>query len=70
LSKQDQQDIEILREKHPEGTKERNILDYSRGEQLEEELPTMLVNVFKLLMVISFIMGLAMAFGWFHALTH
>jgi len=70
LSKKDQEDIEILREKHPEGTKERNILDYSRGEHLEEELPAMLIKVFKLMMIISFVMGLALAFGFFSASAH
>ncbi len=67
MSKKDQEDMELLKEKYPEGSKERLVLDYSRGEQLEEELPTMLVKVFKLLMVISFIMGSALALGFLQA---
>ena len=70
MSKQDQEDIEILKDRHPAGSKERGILDYSRGEHLEEELPAMLVQVFKLLMVISFVMGLALVFGFFHGSAH
>lgn len=57
-------DNKVLNDKYPTGTVERRILDYSRGEHLDEEVPPLLLKTFKLTMVITGVISLIVVLGY------
>ena len=46
-----------LNEKYPEGSIERQVLDYSRAKHIKEEVPPMLFAAFRVLMGVSVLMA-------------
>lgn len=55
---------EELNRLYPVGSKDRHVLDYSRGKHKHGEVPPLLVNAFKLLMGISVLMGFVSLVGY------
>ena len=56
----EEREEEELNRRYPEGSREREVLDYSRGAKSHhqhEEVPKMLVTAFKVLMGISILMA-------------
>lgn len=56
-----------LSERYPEGSLERQVLDYSRSESIEEEVPPMLLGTFTVLMGISFLSGIVALLVYFNS---
>jgi hypothetical protein len=53
---EDKEEEELL-ERYPEGSIERQVIDYSRSKHIQEEVPPMLLAAFKVLMGISVLMA-------------
>ena len=61
---------ELLNELYPEGSLERQVLDYSRDHNREgEEVPPMLRSAFRILMGVSLGMGTVSLLAYLYATT-
>jgi hypothetical protein len=57
-------DEEQINELYPEGSLERNVVNYSRTPHEQDEVPAMLMTTFKLLMGITLIMAIFALVGF------
>ena len=48
---------EELNELYPEGSLERNVLEFSRSAKIEDQVPPMLIAAFKVLMGVTILMA-------------
>ena len=63
---QHEKEKEILDEKYPAGSKEREILEYSSSKHEHDEVPPMLLAAFRVLMGISIVMAIAAIVGYYN----
>ena len=52
-------DEKELKERYPEGSLERRVLEYSRSTHIQDEVPPLLLSAFKVLMGITIVMAVA-----------
>ena len=57
---------QILNELYPQGSKEREILDYSISEHIHDEVPPTLLAAFRILMGISICAAIAAAVAYYN----
>jgi len=57
---------ELLDERYPAGSKEREILEYSSSEHVHDEVPTTLLAAFKLLMGVAIAMAITALVGYYN----
>ena len=55
---------EELEEKYPDGSLEREVLEYSKAKKSHEEVPPMLVAAFKVLMGVTVLMAVVGLIGF------
>jgi hypothetical protein len=58
---QENQEIDA---KYPEGTTERDVLEYSRSKHIEDDVPPMLLAAFKVIIGITIVMAASSLFAF------